>query len=96
MSATDDGQAQGSLLLLLNCLGAACAWGGRLVLPPLDASKLFGIREDKVHVLETMSAYAFYSHDNVAYLIEREHLASHRPPIVEGDAHPPVNLIPLS
>lgn len=53
MSASDDRETQSSLLLRLDGLGrgTARARGGRLVLLALDASELFGVGEDEVHVL---------------------------------------------
>lgn len=53
MSASDDGETQSSLLLRLDGLrrGTARARGSRLVLLALDASELFSVGEDEVHVL---------------------------------------------
>lgn len=53
MSASDDGETQSSLLLRLDGLrrGTTRARGSRLVLLALDASELFGVGKDEVHVL---------------------------------------------
>lgn len=76
MCAANDGETQGTFLLLLNGLGGRrCARSGGLGLLALDASELFGIGEDKVHVL-----------------VESEHLAGHLAPVVQRDAHPEVDV----
>lgn len=52
MSASDDCETECSLLLGLDeGTRAACARGSGLVLLALDASELFGIGKDEVHVL---------------------------------------------
>jgi hypothetical protein len=52
VGAADNGQAKGTLLFGLDSLAAGAGTGrGRFVLLALDASELFGIGEDEVHVL---------------------------------------------
>lgn len=52
MGSAHDRQTECSLLLLHDCLRRAggCAGSGRLVLL-LDATELFGVGEDDIHVL---------------------------------------------
>jgi hypothetical protein len=96
MRAADNGQAQRPLLFLLNDLGGGRrrAGGGRLVLLALGAPEFFGVGEDEVHVLVECEhlprGVSDLSNQHGAEMAA--YLAGHLAPIVQGDAHPVVDL----
>ena len=95
MGAAYDGEAESPLRLRLDGLAGAGTAGFRLLRP--DLSELLGVGEDEVHVLpstcqRSLALFLFPNRVTMPYLIERQHLPRHLPPVDEGDPHPPVDL----
>jgi hypothetical protein len=94
--APDNGQAQRPLLFLLNDLGGGRrrAGGGGLVLLALGAAEFFGVGEDEIHVLVECEHLPrkISNLPNQHRTEMATYLTGHLAAIVQGDAHPVVDL----
>lgn len=103
VGAPDDSQPQRALLLLLDDLGGRRRAGRRrLVLLALGSAELFRVGEDEVHVLvkgeHLVNAVSATSNSSSWAGGEAStHLTGHLAAVIQGDAHPVVDLLmPMS
>jgi hypothetical protein len=91
MGAAHNRQAERSLFLGLDHLSRSAATGScGLVLSSLYAAELFGVCKNQIHVLLWLATNKPLCWQ--AYLVERQHLADHRTPVIQRNAHAVVDL----